>query len=488
MKQARSTTATILFACLAATMVVSCASKPGETPEPRQAAPIAKAQGASRAIFVTRWDYRTGDDIERIISQTKAAGFTDIYWQVRGQADAGYASDLEPWVNHLGEGSEGPGFDPLEQAVALAHEQGMRLHAWVNVLTLWHGRTPPTDRRHIKLAHPEWALANAEGVPLVTRDGYELVNPARPEVRSFVASVAADIAARYALDGLCLDALRIPADLTPTDPLTKRLFSTENAEALGAGEDRAAVMERWLGEQVDLMVEEIATAARDARSELAISAVVVGSDANAARAQRQHPDVWIERKSVDRLLLLASADSGAAIQKIENAWRGAIAGKAQDLTPTIMPAAALSPEAFADQLSVVGPREDAAIFAFSALFETADPAIPRDVRSVAMRAAKRQVLVDRWVPKPAKPAPAEDLNAVRGVPQPPPKPEGKPGSKKDANKEAPEAKPSDAAPESDEKREPAEKDAPKEPEKAEPDDAPAPPPKDPPDEDPKERP
>src|SRR4051795_9947512 len=58
-----------------------------------------------------------------------------VIFQVRTQADALYASKLEPWSEylpgHMGHPPE-PYYDPLAFAVEEAHRRGLQLHAWFN--------------------------------------------------------------------------------------------------------------------------------------------------------------------------------------------------------------------------------------------------------------------------------------------------------------------------------------------------------------------
>ncbi|MEX0642276.1 MAG: family 10 glycosylhydrolase, partial [Pirellulales bacterium] len=58
-----------------------------------------------------------------------------VIFQIRTQADALYASKLEPWSEFLS-GKMGqppkPFYDPLEFAVEEAHRRGLQLHAWFN--------------------------------------------------------------------------------------------------------------------------------------------------------------------------------------------------------------------------------------------------------------------------------------------------------------------------------------------------------------------
>ena len=93
-----------------------------------------------RAIWVTRWDYRSAGDIRTIIQNCKSLGLNRIYFQVRGRSDAFYRSSHEPWAEELG--GLDPGFDPLAIAVSEAGKNAMQLHAWANVLAGWKGKIP----------------------------------------------------------------------------------------------------------------------------------------------------------------------------------------------------------------------------------------------------------------------------------------------------------------------------------------------------------
>ena len=115
-----------------------------------------------RAMWITRWDYRSGHDVKQIVRQAKGIGVTDLLFQVRGQADAFYRSPIEPWGDELLEnlptGQVEPDFDPLAVACAEAHRRGLRLHAWINVMPLWKGTIPPRNPNHLYHTNPRWRL------------------------------------------------------------------------------------------------------------------------------------------------------------------------------------------------------------------------------------------------------------------------------------------------------------------------------------------
>src|SRR5690606_20094903 len=65
------------------------------------AAAAAQSGDRMRALWITRWDYRSADDVRKAIENAAWLGTTDVIWQVRGQGDAFYRSELEPWGHEL---------------------------------------------------------------------------------------------------------------------------------------------------------------------------------------------------------------------------------------------------------------------------------------------------------------------------------------------------------------------------------------------------
>ncbi len=170
------------------------------------------------------------------------ANFNIVYFQARGAADAIYRSSIEPCATVLcGRLGGTPSYDPLEVAVRAAHDNGIELHAWLNALTgLSSGNTASCaslveseagNPRHILLDHPEWAMVDDAGVrqPCPNAEEYVWLSPAVPEVRSRLASVAADIARRYAVDGIHLDRIRYPGSRWSHDAASLAAFGRSPA-------------------------------------------------------------------------------------------------------------------------------------------------------------------------------------------------------------------------------------------------------------------
>jgi uncharacterized lipoprotein YddW (UPF0748 family) len=171
-----------------------------------------------RAIWVTRFDFKTPADVEAIVANCVRAGFTDIFFQIRGNGTVSYPSRVEPWAFELtgpdaSFTGRNPGWDPLKVAAASAKSRGIRLHAYMNVLPGWRGvKEPPHTAGQLWTAHPGWFMVDSLGQRMRPTGGwYSFLNPALPDVRQHLTQLAAELA-RYDIAGLHLDYIRFPYD------------------------------------------------------------------------------------------------------------------------------------------------------------------------------------------------------------------------------------------------------------------------------------
>ena len=175
-------------------------------------------QDEVRAIWVTRFDYQSQLDVSSIVVNCAKAGFTDIFFQVRGNGTAFYPSQVEPWAFELfgkdvSKTGTNPGWDPLLIASSWAKRYNVRLHAYINVLPGWRGMSsPPRSAGQLWTAHPDWFMVDSMGTRMrPTSAWYSFVNPAHPAVRSHLSAIAAELS-RYHIAGLHLDYIRFPYD------------------------------------------------------------------------------------------------------------------------------------------------------------------------------------------------------------------------------------------------------------------------------------
>ena len=171
-----------------------------------------------RALWVTRFDYTTPKDVQRIIENVAEAGFTDVFFQIRGNATVFYRSQLEPWAYELSGGKVSslgtdPGWDPLQLALDTAQPYGLRVHAYMNVLPAWKGlKEPPVSNDQLWTAHPDWFMVDSLGKKMLPTSGwYSFINPVLPEVRAHLRGIVKELC-EYDVAGIHLDYIRYPED------------------------------------------------------------------------------------------------------------------------------------------------------------------------------------------------------------------------------------------------------------------------------------
>ncbi|HLU47236.1 MAG TPA: family 10 glycosylhydrolase, partial [Planctomycetota bacterium] len=255
---------------------------------------------------MTRWDFRTRDDLVTIVHRSRDLGFNRIYLQVRGRADALYRSSLEPWAEEIG--GRDPGYDPLEVATREARDAGIELHAWVNVLSGWKGKSPPSDRTHVVHRHPDWFLLDRFQKRHIYDDHYTILNPCLEDVREHIAKVIEDIARRYPIDGVQLDYIRFIAEsardrqAVPYDNLTLRQFRLENDGDFPIR--RPQEWDAFRRRAIDTLVERIARGVRTIRPTAVISAAVIRDFDRARSHYFQDATKWVSARWVDEIVTM----------------------------------------------------------------------------------------------------------------------------------------------------------------------------------------
>ncbi len=208
------------------------------------------------ALFAVGADFQQGmwvrgaslafaDSLPHIMEIAEEMEITDVYAQVVVGGYAYYNSRLLPKSQYLCKVSA-PDFDPLDSLIRLCHEKSIRVHAWINTLLAWSLETPPESLSHIYYTHPEWFIMDIRQRSMreyTYQDwkGYNLeglyLDPAKKEVREYLASIGAEILSKYPVDGIHLDFVRYPGTLwgLPDNEKTA-VFAGLEADTL-----------RWLG-------------------------------------------------------------------------------------------------------------------------------------------------------------------------------------------------------------------------------------------------
>jgi uncharacterized lipoprotein YddW (UPF0748 family) len=269
------------------------------------------------------------DRLEILLEDARALGVTDLFVQVYRGGRAWFDSslaDATPFATTWG-AREGIGRDALAVLIDRAHARGLRVHAWVNVLSLSSNADAPILRD----LGPAAAAVDQKGRSILDYPGFEVpepdrrhyrmgtpavwLDPAASGVPDRLASTFAELVERYpTLDGLHLDYIRYP-DALPYSPSTRfgvgmgfgygeearRRFEAETGlrAPFGASLVHGDRWDDWRRSQLTALVRRIADSARSMQPGLSVSAAVLADVERAYLVDLQDWVGWLDEGLLD---------------------------------------------------------------------------------------------------------------------------------------------------------------------------------------------
>lgn len=260
-----------------------------------------------RGIWISRFEYGSLASINNVIDRSVAAGFNEVFFQVRGQGDTLYDSNVEVWDASYG--PSGPGFDPLQTAIDRAALHGVEVHAWLNTMPMWsrsvNGGGPPSNPDHLYNQNPDWRLKDFNGVdqPISTGSPYVGINPTRAGARQHLADIANDIVSRYDVAGVHMDYIRNTNDSSgsalvyPTDATTRAQYTSETGNSFTSGASPA--YKQWIADNITKIVQEVDAASKAANPNARTTAAVWRDYEIGYNSYQQQADLWAEQGYLD---------------------------------------------------------------------------------------------------------------------------------------------------------------------------------------------
>ena len=272
-----------------------------------------------RAQWVQLTNLQSPDSIRRMVATAVTNGINTLFVPVR--------------VTSFG-------FDPIWEAVAAAHDSGMRVHAWFDVNLAASATELPASRDHLIYQHPEWLMVPRElAAGLVSMDvrspeylgrlarwaranprrlaGF-YVSPLHTGAQVELAATLKDLVTRYPFDGVHLDHIRFPGDDFDYSRAALEAFRTEMRTRLSPAErarldgvhalDPFAYAEELTEEwrlfrqtQVTALVTRLRSTAKAVRPGIVVSAAVIADPLLAARDAFQDWRTWLDNGFIDAL-------------------------------------------------------------------------------------------------------------------------------------------------------------------------------------------
>ena len=175
--------------------------------------------GELKGVWI-RPTYYSKRDIESVLDNIESMGINNIFLETYYHGKTIFPSRTMDKYGFIKQYEEFMGFDPLKIWINEAHKRKIKVHIWFQ--TFYLGNTPPeTNPSYILSRHPEWTNrqkknANDIAIPysVSEHNGY-FMDPANPDVQTFLYELLCEIVNKYKPDGINLDYIRYPQSLTP---------------------------------------------------------------------------------------------------------------------------------------------------------------------------------------------------------------------------------------------------------------------------------
>ncbi len=161
-------------------------------------------------------------ELNSIVANVKDIGLNTIFFQVRPESDALYKSDIYPVSKYLS--SDGNLIlDPLEYIIKTAHNEGIKVHAWINPVRV----TSKSDVTVADLANGNPAKEHSE-YTVTYADGKIYYDLGIPEVRELICEGVEEIVTNYDVDGIVFDDYFYPYPVYTENEDGERIVSDFN--------------------------------------------------------------------------------------------------------------------------------------------------------------------------------------------------------------------------------------------------------------------
>ena len=239
-------------------------------------------------VFFTKKYSTTPEQLKALINDAADAGVQFLLPYARTtEGMALYDSKIMPQLPK--------GYDALKVVIETAHARGMEVHPWFTVAS--EGFDAPTE---ILKQHPDWCQVDIKG----KREAW--LDPSSPEARQFIVSMVKEIAAKYDIDGLSLDYLRLregphcycdrcTSQFKAQFGLDAKLCDDPNNGYVNWGKWRL-----WRYRQNNQLAREIHAALKEVKPDADLSAYVWGAQAyGTGWGISQDWETWMEEGLLD---------------------------------------------------------------------------------------------------------------------------------------------------------------------------------------------
>lgn len=216
--------------------------------------------------------FKNSQQIERILSDVRAANANAIVVEVRKRGDAYYNSNYEPKAAGIEKE-----FDPLAEIIRQAHDTNagprIEVHAWAVAYPVWRGADGyPSQTNHPYVLHPDWLDRNSRGETFDGKDYF--FDPGHPEVQEHIFNAVMDIVSHYDIDGLNLDYIHYPGRDWGYNPVSVARFNQRFGRK-GRPQPSDPIWSQFRRDQTTALMRKIYLSAVTIKPQIKISAATI---------------------------------------------------------------------------------------------------------------------------------------------------------------------------------------------------------------------
>ncbi|MFC2124211.1 N-acetylmuramoyl-L-alanine amidase [Bacteroidota bacterium] len=248
------------------------------------------------------------NNIQDIMEKAADANYNVVIFTVREHAESYFPFPFEHWRTESG---EDPEFDPVALAINAAHRNALKFYAGIDLLNI--GNDPPGNTRHLYHEHgpdspadSSWISMGQDGNPVLKNDIYYL-NPALPQVKTYLKNVIRHLTENYNIDGFCFDQTDYPQGVFSYDDFSIEKYMADSLQF-------PVSRNNWANERLTDLIEDITVEA------MLVKPYLVNSLVFSAEIDHQNVINLLNEGIVDFLIPKIDFPDNNPIQDLKAYW------------------------------------------------------------------------------------------------------------------------------------------------------------------------
>jgi len=186
------------------------------------ASAIPYKEGELRGVWI-RPTVKSQEEICKILDFLAQTGLNTIFIETYYHGMTIFPSEIMERRGFVTVNPDYEGFDALDFWVHEAHKRNIKVHIWFESFYIGN-KNPANNPQNIVSINPSWAnvtkrdCESGKPTPSLSEHCGYFIDPANPEVQSFLTELICEIIQKYNPDGINIDYIRYPQAIAPQNP------------------------------------------------------------------------------------------------------------------------------------------------------------------------------------------------------------------------------------------------------------------------------